>query len=144
MSEYSYYRALAVSDRLYEAYVVRGESLEKLGKKGGWRACQLYRYFAGLDFPKLNTLTALAKVLDASVCWLIDGGQKRPHQNSKIDFDTIINDKPKNKSVPPKLQTISSRLRHGHQQDISLMTAFDYEELFDISADKLFIREQGK
>lgn len=144
MNENSYYRALAVSDRLYDAYLLRGKSLASLGLKGGWKASQLYRYFSGLDFPKLDTLTALAKTLNVSVCWLLDGGQKRPYQNTNISFDKIVNDKPKNKSIPPQQRVIISRIRHGKQANVSLTTAFDFEELFGISADKLFVKEQGE
>ena len=65
-----------LGERMREARLSKGLSLEELAKTTDSNRRSLYSYEKGLVDPKVGDLKLIAEALDVSLCGLITGGQR--------------------------------------------------------------------
>lgn len=143
MRDESYYQALAVCNRLRDAFDERGESLRTVANQMGVYEAQVYRWVSALDFPKIENIMKLAHFFNVSPRYLLDGGKKETFRNYKISYDKITLFKPvEGKRLDKSMCVTRSLLRRGLQKGIFLPTAFSFADYFGVSAGVLFFEER--
>lgn len=142
MSDESYYRALAVIDRIFhEGKSIKNmQRIAKAAKLHANYISQTYSYGAGAT---LTTVLRLAAAMDVSLEYLLTGKNKQAYSPLEVSFEKIMN----LKSAPGKifshsLIAIKSKIKHGTLKNTRLKTAFDFEQVSGVPVAKLFFKEK--
>ena len=135
-----YYDALRVIDRIGEEIQRQKISQAEFCRRAGMKPPLLTQYLNYWKMPGLKQVERIAKVLDVSAAWLLDGGEKERF-SAGLSFEKIR--KPiKNKKMPDILTVIRSMLKNKAKKSISLETAFEFARYYGISAGELFFEKQ--
>lgn len=142
MSDESYYRVLAVMDRIHQ----RGKEIKNLSqvaRDAGLHEKYIHQNNYKVLFPLLSNLLRLANALNVSVEYLLTGRNKQAYSPLEVSFEKIMN----LKSAPGKifsdsLTVIKRNIKLGKTKDIHLKTAFDFEQVSGVPVAKLFFKEK--
>ena len=149
MSDESYYRALAVVDRVNE--IVREKTYDaefsrKMGYNPVWWGVVKY---SGRSLSLKNILKA-AEVLDVSVEYLLSGKNKQPYKPKVIDFSVLITKykelareaKRLNEAktgAPTNAVKICNTIKRGW--GFYLKSVYDYSDILKIEPSELVFRD---
>lgn len=82
-------------ERLKSARISKKMSKAELARQSGVTQQQIYRYETSISTPRDNIVAKLAKALDVSIKWLLDGQEEfqlrppPPRQNTNNNFETF-------------------------------------------------------
>ena len=134
MSNDSFYRTLAVVDRIQEEAIAKFGNLYKFskscGKSKSWFYVKLNNAY-GLSF---KTVLTCARALDLDFCYILTGKDKKPFSELKIGIKDIFNGITK---LNASLSVVKSKLKLGKASDIRIRTLFELEEFTGISLKKI-------
>lgn len=142
MNDNSYYRCLAVIDRINEEAIKKFNSgygfSKALGRNRSWWNVR----YSMATFPRLKNINTYARLFDVSVQYLLVGGKRNKYTPVIVDCQEIYK-KYKSKKQPVevcrKYAPIMFHVKQGHE--INLGTLFDLEELFKIPCYELCFKK---
>ena len=135
-----YYDAFRVLDRIGEEIQRQRISQAEFCRRAGMKPPLLTQYLNYWKIPGLKQVERIARALDISAAWLLDGGEKERF-SAGLSFGKIR--KPiKNKKMPDSLTAIRSMLKNKAKKSISLETAFECARYYGLSAEELFFEKQ--
>lgn len=139
MNDYDYYSGLLVMDRINDLAIRKFGTLSKFSKALGLSRSWFYVKLDNGTAVRIKKINEIAKALDISIKYLIDGGDAQPYTGhidiakiGELSFPRVYN----------SLAVLRSKVKRGLTDNINLGTLFELMNVtqkdinFFISEDK--------
>ena len=149
--EDSYYRCLAVMDRIREETIKEYGNLSRLSIKMGYSRSFLGTRDNQAQVFRIPLIVKIAQELNVSVDWLLSGKNKQPFRKCIINYEKLIqaydqkaseNKKHSGNSIKKSVQSSMCFLKKNISKNLNLATLFYLSDILHVSIADLVLEKE--